>query len=41
LIGSLDHTRHKQLAGKGMTSAEVKQKDEQEWLGMLVEVMTI
>jgi hypothetical protein len=41
LIGSLDHTRHKQLTGKGMMSAEMKQKDLQEWLGMLVEVMTI
>jgi hypothetical protein len=40
-IRQLQAAMHKQLTGKGMSSAEVQQKDEQEWLGMLVEAMTM
>jgi hypothetical protein len=40
-IRQLQSALHKQLTGNGMTSAEVQQKDEQEWLGMLVEAMTM
>jgi hypothetical protein len=38
-IRQLQSALHTQLKGKGMTSAEVQQKDEQEWLGLLVEAM--
>jgi hypothetical protein len=40
-IRQLQSVLHKQLTGKGMTSAEMQEKDEQEWLGMLVEAMTM
>jgi hypothetical protein len=40
-IRQLQSTLHMQLTEKGMTSAEVQQKNEQEWLGMLVEAMTM
>jgi hypothetical protein len=40
-IRQLQSALHKQLTGKGMSSAEVQQKDEREWLGMLVEAMTM
>jgi hypothetical protein len=40
-IRQLQSALHTQLTGKDMTSAEVQQKDEQEWLGMLVEAMTM
>ena len=38
-IRQLQSALHTQLTGKAMTNAEVQQKDEQEWLGMLVEAM--
>jgi hypothetical protein len=38
-VRQLQSALHTQLTGKGMTSAEVQQKDEQEWLGLLVEAM--
>jgi hypothetical protein len=38
-IRQLQSALHTQLTGKGMTSAEVQQKDEQEWIGLLVEAM--
>ena len=40
-IRQLQSALHTQLTGKSMSSAEVQQKDEQEWLGMLVEGMTM
>jgi hypothetical protein len=40
-IRQLQSELHIQLTGKGISSAEVQQKDEQEWLGMLVEAMTM
>jgi hypothetical protein len=40
-IRQLQSALYKQLTDKDMTSAEVQQKDEQEWLGMLVEAMTM
>jgi hypothetical protein len=38
-IRQLQSALHTQLTGKGMRSAEVQQKDEQEWQGLLVEAM--
>jgi hypothetical protein len=38
-IRQLQSVLYKQLTEKGMSSAEVQQKDEKEWLGMLVEAM--
>jgi hypothetical protein len=38
-IRQLQSALHTQLTGKAMASAEVQQKDEKEWLGMLVEAM--
>jgi hypothetical protein len=38
-IRQLQSVLHEQLTEKGMSSAEVQQKDEKEWLGMLVEAM--
>ena len=40
-IRQLQSALYKQLTGKGMSSAEVQQKNEQEWLGMLVAAMTM
>jgi hypothetical protein len=40
-IRQLQSALHMQLTGKAMASAEVQQKEEQEWLGMLVEAMTM
>jgi hypothetical protein len=38
-IRQLQSALYKQLTGKGVLSTEALQKDEQEWLGMLVEAM--
>jgi hypothetical protein len=38
-IRQLQSALHTQLTGKGMTSDEVQQKDEQEWLGLLMEAL--
>jgi hypothetical protein len=40
-VKQLQSALYKQLSGKDMTSAEVQQKDVQEWLGILVEAMTM
>jgi hypothetical protein len=40
-IRQLQSALYSQLTGKGMTSTEVQQKDEQEWLGVLMEAMTM
>jgi hypothetical protein len=40
-IRQLQSALHQQLTSKSVTSAEVQQKDEQEWLGMLVEAMPL
>jgi hypothetical protein len=40
-IRQLQSSLHTQLTGEGASSTDLQQKDEQEWLGMLVEAMTI
>ena len=40
-IKQLQGVLHTQLTGKAMKSAEVQEKDEHEWLGLLVEAMTM